>query len=490
MKVDKTKVYQLFAALSLQERKDFVRYLRRRSKAKREKIKLGFRFLCLHATAIDRGEITNEHWWAYAFPELQWNPRALRKHQNALLCELEAFLIDRKLHREPSAYLAQVRAIEQQLLLLSSLLERGVDHLFQHYAKKTEAAIAALPSDHDKFGLQFRLEVLTIDFQQKINPFKPRTEIARSQMALDKYYALYSLKLEVATRNHQKLNSGQQDLGRMHAVMGLMDAILTKDRLTACCLQILSLSEATSYTELEVLQDEVIAAGTAIAPASWKDLLYVLLNFSIRRINEGKEVFQLTALKIYRVLLETGLLQEDTASFKYNFLNILRLEFSRGEHSNLSKYVLQQKAILEQDEEYKHAGLFYQCEDAFSKGETQKACDCFWKVWMLEGGKKVRFAAGIFILKSYYDLGEWDALKQFARDFKKVITSDKATNAGKKEAYLEFLKAIQILSKIKFNGLSRGGKSKLQQLEQAVLALPLINSRGWILRKIEGLWKM
>jgi hypothetical protein len=490
MKVHRTKVYQLFCALTLQERKDFVRFLRRRSRAKRGKIKLAFRFLCLHVAAIDQGIASNEDWWQHAFPNAQYDARALRKHQNALIHELEEFLADRKLHKEIDAYAATVRAIEQQLLLLSALLERSADHLFQHYAKKVEALIDALPGDHDKAALQLRLALLKIDYLQKVQPFKPRPEFAASQNALDRYYVQYSLKLEIATRNQQKVNLKQQDLGRLQAVLDLVSTLPRQDALTGLCLQILALSEATTYTELDSLQDTLIHAKAELAPESWKDLLYVALNFSIRRINEGQEIFQLTALNIYRVLLESGILHRDTSAFKYNFLNILRLEFNRGEHSSLSKYITEQKAILEQDEEYKNAGQFYQCEEAYSKGETQKACDCFWKVWMLEGGKKVRFAAGIFILKSYYDLGEGDALKQFANDFKKAVMGDKTTNDVKKAAYIEFLKAVQTLSKLKFNGLSRSRKTRLQQLEEAVLASPLMNSRGWVLRKIEALRKL
>ena len=109
MKVHRTKVYQLFCALTLQERKDFVRFLRRRSRAKRDKIKLAFRFLCLNVSAIDQGKSSNEDWWQHAFPNAQYDARALRKHQNALIHELEQFLADRKLHKEIDAYTATVR---------------------------------------------------------------------------------------------------------------------------------------------------------------------------------------------------------------------------------------------------------------------------------------------------------------------------------------------------------------------------------------------
>lgn len=490
MKVKETKVYQLFACLGVQERKDFARFLSQHSKPKKRKLRASLRFLCAQSAAIAEGQRSNEDWWGHVFPESPFHAPSMRKHQNALTIDLEAFLVDRKLRKEQDPFLAQLRAGEQLMLLLAGLLERGEDALFASYAKRAAALIERLPQDGDGQLLRYRFELLRIAFKQKTKPFTPLEEFVRGQEAIDQFYVLHSLRLELASRNQKRLNSQQQSLGRMEVVQSLLGRQDDPDPFAGIYLQVLALGDDFRYEDLEACLELIRQQASRIAPDAWRDLLYILLNLAIRRINEGQALFRVAALNVYLLLLEAGVLQKDLVAFRSHLLNAIQLALTCHQNERLAGFVQAQRPMMEKDEEFRNALLFYQCLESFSAREYTKASTCFMRFWLLESDRKLRYAAGVYILRSQYELNEIDHLRQFAGDFQRIISHDNRMDEARKASYREFFQAMRVLCRIHFNGLTSANKTHLKALAAKAQESPLLISRSWILEKIEQLWKV
>lgn len=488
MKVNETKVYLVYEMLTPQERKDFLRFLKQHSQPKRGKLRAAAKYLNLHGPRIAQGLATNAEWWAHVFPDEPYASLAMRKHQNSLLQDLEAFMIQCKWLREPDPHLAQVREVERILLLLGALQDRSRDHLFRSYARRAEALLAGLPRDSDRYALELRLEWLKISDHQKLAPSKPREGLLYAQIALDHHYVLSALKLEVALRNELRIHPQQPDLGRMQVVLGLQKLLPAPPPLQGLYLRILDLHEGLPFPEVADLLDHLVAVQSGLVPDVWKDLLYCVLNFGIRRINEGLESYQALVFRIYLLLLDAGLLQKEESSFKHNFLNLVKLAFACEGHQAIAHYVLEQRALIAHDPDYHNMILFYESASLFARGDYAGACDRFWKLWMLEPSRKLRYSTGIFLLKSRFEARLMDDMPLFAMDFKRLVLKDKGMSPSKKDAYREFFKAIQRLGRLQFQGIHGRRSPALQQLQDQVTASPQMIAREWLMEKIAAAW--
>lgn len=488
MKVNETKVFLVYDTLTWQERKDFLRFLKRHSQPKRGKLRAAAEFLNLHSARIADGLATNAEWWNHVFPAEPYASLAMRKHQNSLLQDLEAFIVHCKWLREQNPHLARVREAERMLLLLNALQDRSRDRLFRSYVKRAQALIAALPHDSDRYALELRLEWLKISDHQKRAPSKPREGLLQAQIALDQHYLLSALKLEVALRNELRMHPQQPELGRMQVVRSLQALLPEQTALHDLYLRILDMHEGQPLPEVSNLLDHMLAAQTGLVPDVWKDLLYCILNFGIRRINEGQEAYQALVFRIYLILLDAGLLQQEESSFKHNFLNLVKLAFACEGHQAIAHYVLEQRALIAQDPDYHNMILFYESASLFAKGDFPAACDQFWKLWMLEPGRKLRYSTGIFLLKSRFEARLYDDMTLFATDLKRLVLKDKGMSPSKKDAYREFFKAILRLGRLQFQGIRSGQATALRQLQQQVTASPQMIAREWLMEKISTAW--
>lgn len=489
MNVKETKVYQLFACLGLQERKDFTRFLSQHSRPKKQKMRASMRYLCSQSERIAAGQQDTEDWWRFVFPELPFHAPQMRKHQNALTSDLEAFLVVRKLSKEADAFLSRIREGEQLLLLLSSLFEREEDGLFLSYFKRANALVSDLPEDGDSHLLRYRLELLRIAFKQKTRPSGQIEAFMDGQLALDQFYVLNSLRMELASRSQRKINVQQVSLGRLEAVHQLLAINPARDPLTRSYLLALGMGEDFTYEDWHHLFQFLDTHAASMAPDAWRDQMVVLLNLAIRRINEGYPNFQFAALDVYVALLSAGVLQRDTVSFRANLMNIVQLAFNCHLNERLTAYIQAQASTMAKDEVFANALLFYQCLAIFISKDYAQASVQFMRVWLLEADRKVRYAAGVFILRCHYELDEIDHLRQFTADFQRIVSHDARMDEVRKASYREFFQAMRVLCRIHFHGMSRTNKAHLKALEAKARASPFLISRSWILEKIEQLWE-
>jgi hypothetical protein len=489
MNLQKTRVYKLFAALTEADRQEFMRHLRRYSKPKRLRLKAGFRFLVTNSAAIQEGRATAQLWWEAVFSGMAFDVNQLRKHQNKLTAAISESLVEQRWLKEKDPYRAEVRVIEQQLLLMASVWDHAIDPFFTSLAQKTADLIAKLPEDHDRYALRYQLELQLIGHRQKVAPFSPIPHFASAQEALDRYYILSAFKLELANQSQRRRHSSQPLLDRSEAIQAVSRHLPAQGLLVKLCIALLQLDTETTVPQTDIILDQLFAAETQLSPEAWKDLLYLCLNFAIGNVNRGAVKFKSIVLRIYIRLLQSGLLQRDIGTFKHNFINIVKLSFFWDPPEEFARFAIAQKALIEHDPEYKNAAQFYECQRLFSSENFKGACPCFMKVWLLEGGRNVRYAAGVFLIKSYYERGQWDDLIQFSNDLKRIISKDKGIDFSKKEAYRRFLKGMHVLCNIQFQGWSAASKAKLKAVETLIQEDDVMISKGWFQIQILKLWK-
>jgi hypothetical protein len=494
MKVKETKVYQLFACLSAQEQKDFSRFLATHSKDKKTTLRKSLRFLCAVAGDMavdDRFVPTLEDWGREVFVGEKFTQRMMSKHQNAMIADLEAFLVDRKLRKEADAQQAGLRKCEQILLLLASLAERGKDKLFEKYARKADKLLSSLPQEGEYFGLRYKLGLLLIAHQQKRNHARDQ-DFIRVKRDLDRYYSLHTLYLAQGVGAKKLKTELYRDLFDLSCVTQLVGNDTAPSPLADLMLDFLTLREDYNVEEWTALHDRLrLYKDFRVVPKHiWLDLGNSLFNMASRRISTGQLEYYEAALQFYQLIHDVGILPQVLQESPKHWLNLKMISNACGDHTLYQLYAGKGEGQSVEKKTQEGRDEFDVGLDLYFSRDYRAAKSIFHRIYLLadKDDKSAQLAAGIYVIRCLYELKEFDELKDFMTTFQNWAVGGKRKKDDRKMSYVAFFDAIKSLCDFRFHGVSdQSRKRKLLKLREKVAATPAIVSRKWLLEKIDEL---
>lgn len=212
------------------------------------------------------------------------------------------------------------------------------------------------------------------------------------------------------------------------------------------------------------------------SPAENRDLYLSAINFCLKRHNRGERpAYTREALDLYRAALEKGFLFENGLLQKFTFNNILRLACSAGERGWARQF-------LDDYQQYLPA------EDRANTFRFNLAC------WHYLGREYVRvpgllqtfdfsdrdtqLAARQMLLRSYFELQEWQALDSLLKSFYTFLR--RRHDIGYQR--LMYLNLIKFTRKLTGGPLSR---RKAADLAARIRAEAYVAEREWLMEKLE-----
>jgi hypothetical protein len=495
MKVKKTKVYQLFACLNMQERKDFSRFLAGHSKPRRITLQKSLSFLCTLGKEADLGmpdvDVDVQVWWAEVFPKEKFSEREMGRHQNVLIADLEAFLVDRKQRKEADNQVARLRKCEQMLLLLSGLRERGQDRLFWQYARKMDKLLASLTQDGECFRLGYQFGLLEIAQKHKEGTRATLEDFVACKRDLDRSYSLDSLLLLLGMGAKMPASSPHASLFDLDCIQRLLAQHPLPIPLAELMLEFLTLPADYGIAHWNALHDLLKAdlQQKEIPQQLWIELANSLFGLTKKHIVAGKEEFKEAALRFYELIDAREVLPQVFRESPAHYYNVLAVSLACGE---LALYIRCQD--LEKEDQKKEVSgarseLIAGIRAYYIHKDFKSAHSHFLKAYHTarQDEKPVQYAAGIYIIRCLYELREFDAMKEFKARFQHSVMGDKQLKPESKDAYRGFFKVVAELARIHFNGVNDKERKRLLELRERVTATPAIVSRKWLLEKIDEL---
>ena len=238
--------------------------------------------------------------------------------------------------------------------------------------------------------------------------------------------------------------------------------------------------EEKFYFELKKMLDQHFL----VFPKSEIFTLYnYALNFSIQKINSGKDEFYQEILELYKVLLDKEIILHNNTLSQWTYKNIVTTAIRLKEFEWTEKFINEYKTILpydEQDNAYAYnLAVWYHAQNDFRNA-----------LFQLQGVEftdtNYHLGAKIIQLKSYYELDEEEAFYALLEAFKKYILRSKDLSDYRKRANANFLKIAKKVFQIKVRR-GRDFLRKKENVEVLLEELEPIANKGW-LEKCMGRW--
>jgi len=231
--------------------------------------------------------------------------------------------------------------------------------------------------------------------------------------------------------------------------------------------------EEKFYFELKKLLDEYIF----VFPKEEIFTLYqYALNFSIKKINSGKDSFYQEILELYKVLLSEKIILQNNTLSQWMYKNIVTTAIRLKEFQWAEEFINEYKPLLPPDEQENayayNLAVWYHAQNDYRNALFQLQDVEFTDTSYHLGAKIIQ-------LKSYYELNEEEAFYALIEAFKKYNYRSKDLSDYRKKANDNFLKISKKVFQIKV----RQGKDfsqKKKNVNQLLKEMEPIANKGWL----------
>lgn len=427
-------------------------------------------------------ELSKEKLFKLLFPDKSFHDQKLKDQLSRLNTLVQEFLALEQRSQAP---------LESDFQLLKALQFRGAESLFQTYFHRIEKKIGNLDSPSvEALEVQYQLIQLADEMESfgKSRKYSSRLQV-RSDLT-DEIYLIRKLQqyCEILNRNniyqqHDEplLLSNLQMILEEHKRFLSLPAV----RLWDHALQTLLHPEQISV--LEKLLKELEETGSALVAEEQQAIYKYALNFCIRQINAGKSDYLRISFRIYRQMLDAGLLHQDQFLSHTDVKNIvtsgLRLrEFTWVEAfiSRIRKEV--KKPYAENVHAFCLAYLYAETdrkEEAMRLLQEVKFTDAYYSL-----------SARNLLLRIFFELKEFESLSYQITAFEVFLRRNSTISPRNRKLHLNFARHLKRLTKfadsLPYLEAKVIPKRKTKLLEQ-FSSQEEIPSRTWLIEQLHAL---
>jgi len=263
-------------------------------------------------------EPTREAAFAAVFPQKKYDGAQFRLVLHFLTDIVRQYLVWKELEREKG---------QKELLLAQALRQRSLEHLAQSVLQNAGTSLDNTDRHGDPGVQERRFQIHAEALRQ--NPGTARTQDLNLQGLsdqLEKSFVLRKLKLACELLSHQAVFRAEYRFGMLDAVLAHVrsDSDLSNAPEVSlyyhCCLALLHPAETVHFRNLKPL---LLRVEEIFQPEECRDVMLLALNFCIRKLNEGDEIFAHEGLELYKDALEKGYLLEKGELSRFTFRNVV-----------------------------------------------------------------------------------------------------------------------------------------------------------------------
>ena len=370
-----------------------------------------------------------------------------------------------------------------QMFMLRASLSRRIPKHFKQTFKNTEDNLEKQLKKnpkyhyHDYFLRQDYLLRVEEDFDHHQNARK-RNVIGVIQ-SLDNYYLVTKLRYLCIFLNRKDLLQVEEQT-EINAFLDYLDqfdlsklVILRMYQLTL--LTLMNPEIEGNYHTLKALLNE---HQNNLSKQEKEEFYLYLQNYLIKKLNAGKVMYRDLFL-LYQDMLENVLLIKGGSLNLQYFKNIVTTALRLEEFEWVQKFIVENYKKLpkaDQDDAFCYnMGNMYFYQQKFHEAMINLLQVKSRNLSYYLGAKSI-------LLKSYYELGEQEALFSLTHSFGIYIRRNKIMSDSSKRNYLNMVKFFKRLSK-----LPKGNLKKAERLLEKLNETSHVMEKQWLLRKIREL---
>jgi hypothetical protein len=421
--------------------------------------------LCDHLHKTAQKALSAENLYAACFPGTAFNNSALRYTMSFLLDNTREYLAWHEWSSNEADY---------RQSLLRALRRRGMEYLFE---KEQLAARASTEADSLR-DARYYYQQYQINLEQAEHVSKSqRTTKLNLQPLPDQlttFYISEMLRHACTARVHQEVGGQKYRIDLLEVIL---EAAGQEEMLQAPAVAVYyfgykmlqSLDDADSFEQLKSALAQYVDCFT---PEEMRGLYLMAINGCIRRMNAGKRQYIQEAFQLYKTALQHDFLTENGFLSGFTYKNVIRIGVALNEMTWTENFLEQNKTSLhprERDNLYRYNLAFLR----FRQQDYNLAMPLLQQVDFEDPLNNLD--ARRMLLRSYYELGETEALLAHLHSFATYLKRQK--NLGYHRENNENL----IYFTKKLIEIDRKNKTELEALKQDILASAAVAEREWLL---------
>ena len=347
------------------------------------------------------GDPQKEAVWKHLFGPVPFDDQKMRLLMSYLHGLLEQYIAVKELTSDP---------LNTQLHLAIGYRKRRMNEGFERARKNLEKALGARPLRNTcYFDIRYKLQWETHQLNYVQNP----TDVSRLQELSDTADVIYlSQKLRLVcllAAHHSVYQSGGTGGGEVELVARAERAEFAALPVIAaylhCYRMLLNPGEEAHFKQFKKL---LLEQSRQFSEEELHGLFILAINYCVRRLNAGDNLYFREAFDLYREGLEKGHLFEDGMLSRFTYHNVAAIGLRLGELDWVRYFINEYKNRLEK--RYR--------DSAFSYNLARLEYESGHHGFVLELLQKANYrdpllnlAAKTLLLKTYYDLNEFDLLQ-------------------------------------------------------------------------------
>lgn len=394
----------------------------------------------------DRKALDAERLFAAAFPGRAFDVAALRHVMSYLLEAARQYLS-----------LMEWRADlpGQQRYLIRALHHLGLETMAEKEWRGAKAMTenAEVQDAQYHFGLyQLHQEQLERTARQGRSGF---VDLRPLPDALTVFYMAEMLRHACSALSHQAIAGQAHHFEWLERILqALESAELSQTPVVAVYLQTYKMLSSAESEPFDRLKDMLVQYERCFSREELRSLYLLAINGCIRRMNAGQRAYIREAFELYRAALERDFLTDNGLLSGFTYKNIIRIGVALGEHVWTEAFLERYREALhprERDNMYLYnlAFLHFQQHDYARAMPLLRQVDLDDTLNNLDARR--------MLLRSYFELGEWQALESLLQSFAVYLRRQK--NLGyhriSNEKLLYFTKKLMVIDRSDQKSLSR-----------------------------------
>ncbi|MBV6443541.1 MAG: hypothetical protein DYG98_22585 [Haliscomenobacteraceae bacterium CHB4] len=460
-------IVRVFKQFSAQDRRQLGELVRCSYFNRRQEVVRLCDYLAMHAGRSTSKALQHERLFAAACPGMPYNYSQLRYIQSYLLDLVRQFLILQEGRRESA---------DQIPLLLRALRRRGMDDLLEKTLSAQLAGIEQAAQRDARYHFQqYQLH------QERLESTSLRERSARLNLQplpdeLTVYYVSEMLRHACLASTHEAVAGQAYRLGLLEAILEAVerDEMLRIPAVAVYYHAYQTLQHPEDSAPLEQLKVCLSEHSRRFSTDEQRGLYLLAINGCIRRMNAGKRAYIREAFDLYRSALQGGVLLENGIISGFNYKNIIRLAVALNEQAWAEQFLEQHRTALhprERDNLYRYNLAYLR----FQQHDYARAMPLLQQVELDDPLNNLD--ARRMLLRSYFELGEWEALESLLQSFSAYLRRQK--NLGYHRTTNENL----IVFTKKLLELNRADPKAVAALRDEIDATPDVAERAWLLEQ-------
>ncbi|MBL7825820.1 MAG: hypothetical protein JNJ57_04260 [Saprospiraceae bacterium] len=462
--MNSTLCYQIFQTFTHRERLKFEKFLASPYLNQREDVRRLFRIL------NDLGErvelLDKKAVFSAMFPGRSYDNLQFNYVLNFLSERMEQFLACEEMLND---------RFQNRFLRCRAFRKRGLTRPFERNARELWNDTVENPLRNAQHWLetyQLACEGFANDMMMGRHSSPHLTQLLQ---ALERFVTLEHLRWASTGQALSAMSKQETDLGP-YAAMALKIAEGGNDP-AALMLQksYEVLHDPGAEAAFEQLKDLIRSDSGLFSTTEARDIYMAAINFCIKKHNQGIREYTSEAFVLYREALEKGLLLENGILPKSTYGNINNLAHLTGASQWARQFLEQYKMNLSPDVmetvyKYNIAIHHFRCSEYSKTLELLRDIE-FSEVFVNLDVRKM-------LARSYFEMGEWQALSSLVESSKAYLRRLKNTGYHR-ESYLNLMKFIPKVEKA-----MRQNKARRLALVNKIQSTKYVAEREWLVGKL------